>query len=115
MSAWPMQRALDKTEQIRRAPTACGDLEAAGGFEDLSNLASTPARTTSTGSCASSSSSEVDTELAKMKAELGVGSAAPAGELGTGAPAGTGAPGGDGREPARAAGAAAGPAEGQAS
>jgi phage shock protein A len=80
-----MQRALDKTEQMKARADAVQELEAAGTFEDLTTL--TPGeddidrqlRELSTGS-------EVDSELAKMKAELGVGSAS-AGELGAGASA----------------------------
>ena len=82
-----MQRALDKTENMRARADAVQELEAAGTFEDLTQLGAgeddidRQLRQLS-------SSSEVDSELAKMKAELGTGSAT-AGELGAGsAPAG---------------------------
>ncbi len=102
-----MQRALDKTENMKARADAVQELEAAGTFEDLTQLGAgeddidRQLRQLS-------SSSEVDSELAKMKAELGAGSAT-AGELGAGsAPAG---------EPAGAeqqAGAGGNPGQGQA-
>jgi phage shock protein A len=78
-----MQRALDKTENMKARADAVQELEAAGTFEDLTALGSgdddidRQLKALSTGS-------EVDADLAKMKAELGVASA-PAGELGAGA------------------------------
>jgi phage shock protein A len=81
-----MQRALDKTENMRARADAVQELEAAGTFEDLTQLGSgeddidRQLRELS-------STSEVDSELAKMKAELGSGSPSSAGELGAGAPA----------------------------
>jgi phage shock protein A len=79
-----MQRAVDKTEQMRARADAVAELEAAGTFEDLTALGSgeddidRQLAQLSTGS-------QVDDELAKMRAELGAGSAPPAaGELGTG-------------------------------
>jgi phage shock protein A len=67
-----MQRALDKTEDMRARANAVEELEAAGTFEDLTALGSGQddidrqlAQITS--------SSQVDDELAKMKAELGSG------------------------------------------
>jgi phage shock protein A len=69
-----MQRAVDKTEQMKARADAVSELEAAGTFEDLTALGS--------GSddidrqlAQLSSASQVDDELAKMKAELGQGSA----------------------------------------
>jgi len=68
-----MQRALDKTEDMKARANAVEELEAAGTFEDLTALGSGQddidrqlAELTS--------SSQVDDELAKMKAELGAGS-----------------------------------------
>jgi phage shock protein A len=78
-----MQRALDKTENMRARASAVGELEASGTFEDLTQLGSgeddidRQLRQLSSGS-------EVDAELSKMKAEIGSGSSAPAGELGAG-------------------------------
>jgi phage shock protein A len=98
-----MQRALDKTENMKARADAVQELEAAGTFEDLTQIGAgeddidRQLRQLS-------SSSEVDSELAKMKAELGTGSGA-AGELGAGTPAG---------EPAGAE-QQAGPSQGQAS
>ena len=95
-----MQRALDKTENMRARADAVQELEAAGTFEDLT-AARLRARTTSTASSRQlSSTSEVDSELAKMKAELGTGSAAK-GELGAGCPAGATPPGVRAPAPAR--------------
>jgi phage shock protein A len=85
-----MQRALDKTEDMKARASAVSELEAAGTFENLNALGSgeddidRQLRELS-------SSSEVDSQLAKMKAELGQGSsapAAPAAELGAGDSAG---------------------------
>ena len=69
-----MQRAVDKTENMKARADAVSELEAAGTFEDLTALGSgeddidrqLKQMTTS---------SAVDDELAKMKAELGTGSA----------------------------------------
>jgi phage shock protein A len=78
-----MQRALDKTENMKARAQAVGELEAAGTFDDLTSLGSgeddidRQLRQLS-------SSSEVDAELEKMKAELGSGAPASAGELGAG-------------------------------
>ena len=67
-----MQRALDKTENMKARADAVQELEAAGTFEDLTQLGGgeddidRQLRQLS-------STSEVDAELAKMKAELGAG------------------------------------------
>jgi phage shock protein A len=88
-----MQRALDKTENTKARADAVQELEAAGTFTDLTQLGAgeddidRQLRELS-------SSSEVDSELAKMKAELGTG--APAGELGAGSPGGAESQAGDG-------------------
>ena len=77
-----MQRALDKTENMKARADAVQELEAAGTFEDLTQLG-TGEDDIDRQLKQLSSSSEVDSELAKMKAELGAGSGA-AGELGAG-------------------------------
>jgi phage shock protein A len=77
-----MQRAVDKTEDMKARAGAVSELEAAGTFDDITALGSgeddidRQLRELST-------SSEVDDQLSKMKAELGQGSA-PAAELGAG-------------------------------
>ncbi len=77
-----MQRAVDKTEQMKARAGAVQELEAAGTFDDLTALGpgeddiDRQLRQLSTGSA-------VDDELSKMKAELGAGSA-PVGEIGAG-------------------------------
>jgi phage shock protein A len=87
-----MQRALDKTENMKARADAVQELEAAGTFEDLTALGSgdddidRQLKQLST-------TSEVDSELAKMKAELGTGSA-PAGQIGAGGSGASGAAGG---------------------
>jgi phage shock protein A len=71
-----MQRAVDKTENMRARADAVEELEAAGTFEDLTQLGSgeddidRELKTLTT-------SGAVDDELAKMKAELGSGGGAP--------------------------------------
>jgi phage shock protein A len=78
-----MQRALDKTENMKARADAVSELEAAGTFEDLTALG--PGEDDIDRQLKQlSSSSEVDTELEKMKAELGTGTPKPAGELGAG-------------------------------
>jgi phage shock protein A len=78
-----MQRALDKTENMRARADAVQELEAAGTFEDLTTL--TPGEDDIDRQLRQlSSTSEVDSELERMKAELGTGSSAPAGQLGAG-------------------------------
>jgi len=78
-----MQRAQDKTEQMRARASAVEELEAAGTFEDLSQLGGgqddIDRELAQIGAGA-----PVDDELAKMKAELGAGGgeAAPALEQG---------------------------------
>ena len=80
-----MQRALDKTEDMKARAGAVQELEAAGTFEDLTQLGSGD-DDIDRQLKALSSTSEVDTDLAKMKAELAGGSAQ--GALGTGSDAG---------------------------
>ena len=101
-----MQRALDKTENMKARADAVQELEAAGTFEDLTQLGGgeddidRQLRQLS-------SSSEVDSELAKMKAELGTGSG-PAAELGGAAPGPTARP-----RPSSRPGRVASPAKGR--
>ncbi len=84
-----MQRAVDKTEQMKARADAVGELEAAGTFEDLTALGDgsddidKQLRELSSGA-------QVDDELAKLKAELGTGSE-PA-QLGGGGEGGEAAP-----------------------
>jgi phage shock protein A len=82
-----MQRALDKTEDMKARASAVSELQAAGTFEDFSQLGSgeddidRQLRELS-------SSSEVDAQIAKMKAELGAGPTQTAPhEIGAGDPA----------------------------
>src|ERR687883_1637441 len=79
-----MQRAVDKTENMKARADAVSELEAAGTFDDLTALGS-GADDIDRQLAELTSSSQVDDELAKMKAELGSGSAPAAGELGAGA------------------------------
>jgi len=77
-----MQRALDKTENMKARASAVQELEAAGTFEDLTQIG--PGEDDIDRQLRQlSSGSEVDAELAKMKAELGSGSASQ-GALGAG-------------------------------
>ena len=67
-----MQRALDKTENMKARANAVQELEAAGTFDDITALG--PGEDDIDRQLkALSSTSEVDDELAKMKAELGTG------------------------------------------
>jgi phage shock protein A len=72
-----IQRAEDKTEQMRARASAVEELEKAGTFEDLTQLGSgqddIDRQLTEL-----TSGAQVDDELAKMKAELGSGAEAPA-------------------------------------
>jgi phage shock protein A len=78
-----MQRAMDKTEQMRARADAVGELEASGTFDDLTTLG--PGQDDIDRQLAQlSSSGQVDDELAKMKAELGGGSGGDAKQLGEG-------------------------------
>jgi phage shock protein A len=89
-----MQRALDKTENMKARADAVQELEAAGTFEDLTALGSGD-DDIDRQLKQLSSTSEVDTDLAKLKAELGMGTPSPKGELGAGdgeAPAAASAP-----------------------
>jgi phage shock protein A len=78
-----MQRAMDKTETMRARAGAVEELEAAGTFDDITQLG--PGEDDIDRQLRQlGQSSQVDDELARMKAELGSGSGAPQGELGEG-------------------------------
>jgi phage shock protein A len=78
-----MERAMDKTEQMKARASAVQELEAAGTFDDLTAIG--PREDDIDRQLRElSSTSVVDSELEKMKAELGTGSAPAAGELGAG-------------------------------
>ncbi len=82
-----MQRAVDKTENMKARADAVQELEAAGAFDDVTALG--PGEDDIDKQLKElSSSSAVDDDLAKMKAELGSGGGAPPSEL----PAGAGTP-----------------------
>src|SRR6201986_601177 len=67
-----MQRALDKTENMKARADAVGELEAAGTFEDLTELG--PHQDDIDHQLEQlGRSSAVDDELARMKAEVGAG------------------------------------------
>lgn len=76
-----MQRAVDKTENMKARADAVSELEAAGTFEDLTALGSGQ-DDIDRQLHELASSSAVDSDLERMKAELGAG--APAAELGSG-------------------------------
>ncbi|MGH2851135.1 MAG: PspA/IM30 family protein, partial [Solirubrobacteraceae bacterium] len=79
-----MQRALDKTEQMKARASAVGELEASGTFEDLTQLG--PGKDDLDRQLeAIGAGGAVDDELAKLKAEVGAGQPTPA--LEQGAPA----------------------------
>jgi phage shock protein A len=68
-----MQRAQDKTEQMRARASAVEELEKAGTFDDITQLGP-PQDDIDRQLAELSAGSQVDDELAKMKAELGEGS-----------------------------------------
>jgi phage shock protein A len=72
-----MQRAVDKTENMKARASAVEELEAAGTFEDLTQLGEgqddIDRQLAQLGA-----GGMVDDELSKMKAELGMGTPAPA-------------------------------------
>jgi len=78
-----MQRAVDKTENMKARANAVSELEAAGTFEDLTAIGSGGGDDIDRQLREISSTSVVDSDLARLKAELGSGSAS-AGELGAG-------------------------------
>ena len=78
-----MQRALDKTEDMKARASAVSELEAAGTFEDLTQLGD-GGDDIDRQLKELSSTSAVDDDLAKMKAELGSGSGGDQAQLGGG-------------------------------
>ncbi|HEY7836333.1 MAG TPA: PspA/IM30 family protein [Solirubrobacteraceae bacterium] len=84
-----MQRAVDKTENMRARADAVQELEAAGTFDDVTQLGSGEDDIDKQLKELSSQGA-VDDELSKMKAELGQGEGATAAQIssGEGAPAG---------------------------
>jgi phage shock protein A len=80
-----MQRAIDKTENMKARASAVSELEAAGTFEDLTTIG--PGEDDLDRQLKQlSNQSAVDDDLAKLKNELGSGGASPAAELGAGTP-----------------------------
>jgi phage shock protein A len=72
-----IQRAEEKTEDMRARASAVDELERAGAFDDITQLG--PGQDDIDRELAElSSGSQVDSELEKMKAELGSGSEQPA-------------------------------------
>jgi phage shock protein A len=71
-----MQRAQDKTEDMRARASAMDELDAAGAFDDTLSLGGGGDELDKQLSELSSGAA-VDDELAKMRAELGMGTAAP--------------------------------------
>jgi phage shock protein A len=72
-----MQRAVDKTEGMKARAGAMEELEAAGAFEDLTQLGEGKDDIDRQLEQLTSGA-QVDDELAKMRAELGMPAAAPA-------------------------------------
>jgi phage shock protein A len=79
-----IQRAQDKTEQMKARADAVGELEAAGTFEDLTSLGEGGQDDIDRQLAQLSTGAAVDDELAKMKAEVGPGSGGDAPALGQG-------------------------------
>ncbi len=75
-----MQRAVDKTENMKARADAVQELETAGTFDDITALGSGDDDIDRQLKQLSSSSA-VDDEMAKMKAELGSGSSTPPAQL----------------------------------
>jgi phage shock protein A len=73
-----MQRAEEKTEDMRARASAVEELEAAGAFDDITQIGGGGQDEIDKELASLSSGAQVDDELAKMKAELGPGAAAPA-------------------------------------
>ena len=69
-----MQRAEEKTEDMKARADAVGELESAGVFEDITQLEGGGSEIDRE-LAQLSQGTQVDEELAKMKAELGSGSA----------------------------------------
>jgi len=75
-----MQRAVDKTENMKARANAVTELEAAGTFDDITELGSGEDDIDRQLKQLSSTSA-VDDDLAKLKAEVGAGGPAAAGEI----------------------------------
>ena len=73
-----MQRAVDKTENMKARASAVEELEAAGAFEDLTQLGEGGQDDIDRQLAALGAGGMVDDELSKMKAELGMGAPASA-------------------------------------
>jgi phage shock protein A len=78
-----MQRAVDKTENMRARADAVSELEAAGTFDDITQLGSGE-DDIDRQLKELSSQSAVDDELSKMKNELGQGGAGEAPQISSG-------------------------------
>jgi phage shock protein A len=78
-----MQRAVDKTENMRARADAVSELETAGTFDDVTQLGSGE-DDIDRQLKELSSQPAVDDDLAKMKAELGQGDAVPAPQIASG-------------------------------
>jgi phage shock protein A len=75
-----MQRAVDKTENMKARASAVGDLEAAGTFDDLTALG--PGKDDIDRQLEQiGATGAVDDELAKMRAELGAGGGPPPAQI----------------------------------
>ena len=86
-----MQRAMDKTENMRARANAMDELEASGAFDD--NLTLTPGQDDLDRELAElTSGNQVDDDLARLKAELGAGDTPAPGQLGAGEGGGEGKP-----------------------
>jgi phage shock protein A len=77
-----MQRAEDKVENMRARASAVDELEKAGAFDDITQIGGGGQDDLDKELSQLSSGAEVEDELAKMKAELGTGTAPPALEQG---------------------------------
>jgi hypothetical protein len=82
-----MQRAVDKTENMRARADAVSELEAAGTFDDVTQLG-TGEDDIDRQLKQLSSQPAVDEDLAKLKAELGSGDAAAAPQIASGSAGG---------------------------
>jgi phage shock protein A len=80
-----MQRAVDKTENMKARADAVSELEAAGTFDDLTALGSGEDDIDRQLKQLSSKSA-VDDDLAKMKGEIGQGGGAGATQISAGEP-----------------------------
>src|SRR5213595_3037525 len=77
-----MQRAEDKVENMRARASAVDELEKAGAFDDITQIGGGGQDDLDKELAQLSSGAEVEDELAKMKSELGTGTAPPALEQG---------------------------------